>query len=73
MRENGATHECWGETDLSKREIRVEESLKGKKRLEILIHELLHACLPILEEECVDQMGKDIANVLWKDGYRGEV
>lgn len=50
--------------------ILVDENLRGRKRLEVIVHELLHALNPTQSEEHVDQQGKDIARVLWSLGYR---
>lgn len=46
------------------------EDLKGQHRLEILIHEFLHAADWDKEEVWVTQAGKDMARFLWKLGYR---
>lgn len=52
------------------KQIRVLEKLKGKDRLDCVIHELLHAACWDLAEETVDQTATDVAAVLWKLGYR---
>lgn len=66
VKENGL---CDSPTVKGKR-ILVSSTLKGEKQLETIIHELLHAGLWSLDEECVDDMGLDIARVLWRLGYR---
>lgn len=48
----------------------IHDGLRGRHRLTILIHELLHAEFPQASEEAVEQAGKDIARVLWSLGYR---
>lgn len=63
---------CWGWCDIDKATITLCRSLRGRKRLDILVHELLHAEFPDLDESVVKQAGTDIANVLWKQGYRRE-
>lgn len=52
------------------RRIHVDESQTGKDLLEVLIHEALHACYWDLDEEAIDEAGVDIAQMLWKFGYR---
>ena len=40
------------------------------EELEILIHEMLHACFWDLDEEVVSEVGRDLSKALWKMGYR---
>lgn len=51
--------------------ILVDKRLEGETRLDVLIHELLHAHHPQLSEESVTQTATEIARVLWRLGYRG--
>jgi len=44
--------------------------LVGERRLEVLIHEMLHACYWDLDEEAIDITARDIARVLFRLGYR---
>ena len=66
--------DCWGSCDdpaKTGRTIRISREAKGRKELEILIHEMQHACNWIQSsEEFITQSSKDIANVLWRLGYR---
>ncbi len=48
----------------------LDARMRGRKRLEVIVHELLHALNPTQSEEHVEQQGKDIARVLWTLGYR---
>jgi hypothetical protein len=48
----------------------LDARMRGRKKLEVLVHELLHALNPTQSEEHVEQQGKDIARVLWSLGYR---
>lgn len=48
----------------------LHDGMRGKHRLTILIHELLHAIFPQASEEVIEQAGKDIAKVLWAHDYR---
>jgi Zn-dependent peptidase ImmA (M78 family) len=50
--------------------ILIHERLRGRHRLTIIVHELLHALFPTASEEHVEQAGKDIAKVLWALDYR---
>lgn len=50
--------------------IGISSKIKGKKELEINIHEFLHACGWFADEEWILQSGKDIAQALWELGYR---
>ena len=43
----------------------LHSEMRGKHRLTILIHELLHAIYPQASEEVVEQAAKDLATVLW--------
>lgn len=48
----------------------IEDRLRGQRRLEVEIHEALHALYPSLSEEAVTQGAADLRRVLWKLGYR---
>ncbi len=50
--------------------IGVSSKIKGKKELEINIHEFLHACGWFADEEWILMSGRDIATALWELGYR---
>lgn len=52
------------------RTIAVRSTLKGQRRLEVEIHEMLHAAMWSLDEECVRTVAHDLAKVLWRLGYR---
>lgn len=63
-----------GECDSPKipgKEIRVSTRLRGEEKLEVTIHELLHAANWHLDEEWIEAAGRDIARALWRLGYRG--
>jgi hypothetical protein len=44
--------------------IKINNKLKGAERLEVLIHEVMHACLWDLDEEAVQETSLAIANVV---------
>jgi hypothetical protein len=50
--------------------IEIDPSLKGKKHLEIMIHECLHFVCPELDEDEVIKKSILITNTLWFDGFR---
>lgn len=52
------------------KKIKVRKSLKGKIRLDVLIHEMLHASDWNRCEESVAKIATDIAEVLWRLGYK---
>jgi hypothetical protein len=50
--------------------IEIDERLKGKQFLEILIHEIMHLQTPKWSEEEVTRKAHEMANILWKEGIR---
>ena len=48
----------------------IDSRLKGKKHLEIMIHECLHLLNPMDEEESIIEKSVTLCNILWKQGYR---
>jgi hypothetical protein len=52
------------------KEIRISSSLRGEQRLEVLVHELLHAASWHIDESFVEQFARDAARTLWRVGYR---
>lgn len=42
----------------------LHNGLRGRHRLTVLIHELLHAIFPQASEDVVEQAGKDLSKVL---------
>jgi len=64
----------WGECDFTARRITIHTQLRLRKRLEIIIHEILHAGFPDASEESVTETAKVVAGVLLADGWkRGRV
>jgi hypothetical protein len=60
-----------GWTEYTKRKILIHKGLRGRKRLEIELHEGLHATLGhTISEEAVTDSAKDLAKILWSLGYR---
>lgn len=50
--------------------IEIDEKLKGKKHLEILLHECLHILYPNDSEEDVVTKSVILTNTLWGEKYR---
>ena len=48
----------------------IDSRLKGKKHLEILLHECMHLLNPIDDEELIVDKSVTLCNILWKQGYR---
>ena len=65
--------ECRGyceSPDKKNKEIVIKEDLPPKEELDTTLHELLHAADWSKDEEWVDQVGTDIAKILWRLGWR---
>lgn len=60
----------WGYALIDENKIELCQGLRGKKHLEILLHEKVHLFFPDLEERAVLRIGKDMSELLWKEGYR---
>lgn len=51
-------------------EVCIDSRLRGKAKLNALIHEFMHAEHPTMPEEDVERTATNIASVLWGEGYR---
>ena len=60
-------HKSWGLFD---GEIHIEQRLKGRRKMEILIHEYLHFLDYDKPEEIVDLEARKITDFLWGQGVR---
>jgi hypothetical protein len=58
----------WGDAD--EYPLLIDDRLKGKKELEIYIHESFHYLFPNLKEEDVIKKAILLTNTLWYEGYR---
>lgn len=54
------------------KELTVPIEGEEKYDLDVLIHESLHACFWDMDEEAITESATDIANFLWKLGWRKE-
>ena len=50
--------------------IYLDPRLKGKKHLELMIHEVLHILNPADSELSIIKKSITLTKVLWKEGYR---
>ena len=50
--------------------IYIDPRLRGKKHLEILLHEALHVLYPAASEEEVIENSIELTKLLWKQHYR---
>jgi hypothetical protein len=48
----------------------IDDRLRGQRRLEVEIHEAMHAMFPQLAEEVVTKSAIELLRVLWTLGYR---
>ena len=50
--------------------IQLRRALRGFRAMDVLVHEVLHAARPELDEQAVEATATAIARALWKAGYR---
>jgi hypothetical protein len=62
-------HKVWGFSD-SAGFVELDSKLKGKKHLEILIHECMHLIMPEDTEEEIVRKSVLLTNTLWFEKYR---
>jgi hypothetical protein len=63
-------HKAQGLAWIDDRIIEIDERLKGKDHLEIVIHEVLHIINPKMIESKIIHQSRIIKDTLWKLGYR---
>lgn len=66
----GRLRKLWGYCDHEENFIKVSKKATGVTKLDTIIHEALHGAFPDIKEEAVNEVGSDIAALLWKLGYR---
>jgi hypothetical protein len=62
----------WGLAFPDQWRIELDPALDDKTLLDIASHEVTHVVIPDLDEAAVDRLGKQIADVLWRMGFRRE-
>jgi len=50
--------------------IEIDQRLKGKKHMEILIHEVLHLLNPKDDEKTIIRKSVTLTKILWAENYR---
>jgi len=55
--------------DTRQKKIRINRTLRGEKRLDTIIHEILHAADWNKDESWIEEISTDIARILTKLGY----
>lgn len=50
--------------------IEIDERAKGKKHLELIIHETLHLLFPQADEQEIVEKSVTLTKLLWKENYR---
>ena len=61
---------AWGYADLQNNEVHMDQKAKGKKHMEIIIHECLHLLWQDETEEEIVRKSIMITNTLWYEKYR---
>ena len=62
----------WGLAYPDEWKIELDPEMGDKLLLEVASHEVTHVVIPDLDEAAVDRLGKQIADVLWRLGFRRE-
>lgn len=60
----------WGYAVMSTNSIEIDNRAKGKKHMEIVIHECLHLLWPEESEEDIEKKSILLTNTLWHEKYR---
>jgi hypothetical protein len=59
----------FGDCDYQKKTIRVSEKLHGEARLNVILHELIHARWPDLSEGAVEEFADELAGIVYAHGF----
>jgi hypothetical protein len=62
-----------GQCDYNNHTLNIPYDGDQKEELDVIIHETIHAGFPDLIEQAVDEFATDLANLLWKLGWRKEI
>jgi hypothetical protein len=63
---------CWGMAYPAEWRIELDDRLSDKTLIDIATHETVHVVAPDLSEEATDRIGRHVADVLWRLGFRRE-
>lgn len=61
---------CAGLCDYENRTLWIDGNIRGRKRMEVEIHEIAHAVLPKLKHKHVARLANQLARALVEIGYR---
>ena len=61
---------AWGYAYADKRVIELDSRMDDKTMLDAASHEVIHCHFPWMMEQPVNACGEDIADVLWRLGFR---
>jgi hypothetical protein len=62
--------DAWGLAYPDAWEIHLDHRLDDKTLIDIATHETVHVVAPDLSEEATDRIGRHVADVLWRLGFR---
>jgi hypothetical protein len=60
----------WGLAFPDEWRIELDDRLHDKTLIDIATHETVHVVAPDLSEEATDRIGRHVADVLWRLGFR---
>lgn len=63
---------CWGMAYPQEWRIELDPELDDKTLIDIAVHETVHVVARDLSEEATDRIGRHVADVLWRLGFRRE-
>lgn len=61
---------CWGQAFVGEDYMEVDQTLRGKRRLRIYAHEILHLLWPDASEKEIEEKSTILTDTLWNEGYR---
>lgn len=61
---------AWGQAHIDSNTIEIDPRLKGRRKIEILLHEALHILNHEWSETKVIEQSKKLTSLLWKEHYR---
>jgi len=70
VKEKLGRQHAWGMADTETMTIWLDPRARGKRRLEVTVHELMHLLYPHESEENVTHAGKLISRILWRENWR---
>lgn len=62
----------WGMAYPEEHRIELDDRMTDTTLIEVAAHEVTHVILPVLDEEAVELLGRHIANVLTRLGFKRE-